>query len=165
MKAGLRTERGMALLDCLAYLSLFALILGMAFVVFYRATENFQNLSRDAAGIVRALRAGEQWRQDVRLATNPPRLETKDGEAVLHLTLPGGEGRYAFRDGTVFRQALPNTNWIAVLPAVKSSLMQRQPRQYVTAWRWEVELQGRQKVARVRPMFTFQAVPAAGQKP
>lgn len=38
------------------------------------------------------------------------------------------------------------------------------PRHHVTAWRWEVELQAPQKAARVRPLFTFQAVAAANRK-
>ena len=77
----------------------------------------------------------------------------------------GGEVRYRLRNGIISRQTSGNTNWIDLLPNVKSSRMEPDPRRHVTAWRWELELQGRQKVARVKPLFTFQAVPTFGTKP
>ena len=127
------SSRGLALIDCLAYIALLALILGMAFAAFYRVTENANGLTRNAADIVRALRAGEQWREDIRSATQPPRLEIDGGSATLHLPQAKGAIVYAFRKSTVFRQTLPNTNWEAVLPAVKASVMQSDPRPQVAA--------------------------------
>ena len=52
-----------------------------------------------------------------------------------------------------------------VLPNVKRSEFHRDSRQHVTAWRWEVELRGKQEATRVKPLFTFQAVPSKELKP
>ena len=160
-----RNRRGFLLLDCVMYLALLALILGMTYAAFYRAHENAQNLDRNAAALVRALRAGERWREDVRSATVPPRVREDAGETLLELPQALGVVRYRFREGIVSRQAAATTNWVEVLPEVKSSRMESDPRRHVTAWRWEVELRGRQKVARVKPLFTFQAVTSAKPAP
>ena len=158
-------QRGIMLVDCLMYIALLAVILTLTFAAFYRANENAKNLAQNASDIVRALNVGERWREDVRAANSPLRIEEKAGQTLLQLPQAGGEVRYRLRDGIISRQAAGNTNWIDLLPNVKSSRMEPDPRQHVTAWRWELELQGRQKVARVKPLFTFQAVPAFRSKP
>ena len=163
--SSLGSRRGFALVDCLAYIALLAIILTMAFAAFYRAMEHSRDLSRNAADIARALQAGERWRADVRASTRPPRFETVGDETQLRLAGGAGEVSYAFRAGGVLRQVLPNTNWVEVLPRAASSRMFEERRRHVGVWRWEVELPGRQKVARVRPMFSFQAVASSAQKP
>jgi hypothetical protein len=146
-------------MDCLMFIALLALILSLSFAAFYRALENSRNLSRNAADIARTLNAGDRWREDVRSTTGPPRLSNDGAAVMLQLPQATGEVRYVYREGAVFRQATPLTNWLAVLASVRSSQMIEQRRQRITSWRWEVELQGRQPVARVKPLFSFQAVP------
>jgi len=66
---------------------------------------------------------------------------------------------YLSGDGNVWRkegEAAPKL----VLPRVKSSLMLSDSRQSATARCWELELGTRKKVVRVRPLFTFLAVPS-----
>lgn len=156
--SSLNSRRGIALVDCLAYIALLALILTMAFTAFYRTLEHSRDLSRNAADIARALQAGERWRADVRASTRPPRLETIGDESRLRLASVAGEVTYAFRDGGVLRQALPSTNWVELLPRAAGSRMFEERRQHLGVWHWDVELKGGQKVARVRPLFSFQAV-------
>ena len=158
-------RRGIMLVDCLMYIALLAVILTLTLAAFYRANENSRNLAQNAADIVRALNTGERWREDVRTATGPPRVVEDAKETLLQLPQAGGEVRYRLRNGIISRQTSGNTNWTDLLPNVKSSRMEPDPRRHVTAWRWELELQGRQKVARVKPLFTFQAVPTFGTKP
>jgi len=160
----LDSQDGIALVDCLAYIALLALILTMAFSAFYRALEYSRDLSRNAADIARALQAGERWRADLRASTRPPRLETVGEESRLQLA-GAGEVNYAFREGRVLRQALPNTNWVELLPRVASSRMFEERRQHVGVWRWEVELKVGQKVAGVRPLFSFQSVGGIARTP
>lgn len=157
-------QRGMMLIDCIAYLGLFGLIFGMALMAFYRAHDNSNHLALNTAELIRALNTGERWREDVRTATAPPRLEEAGGESVFLLTHTNGEVRYVWRDGVILRQATPNTNWVTWLPSVKSSVMQREARANVVAWRWEVELLSRKKVPQVRPLLSFQAVARAEDK-
>jgi hypothetical protein len=132
---------------------------------FYRCWDNFKNLNRNAADIASAMHAGERWREDVRSATAAPQLFETSHDQAMHLPQPSGEVVYAFFDGNVYRRANTNAAWVLVLPKVKTSRMQKEPRTQVTAWRWELELQSKQKVARVKPLFTFEAVAATAQKP
>lgn len=158
-------KRGIALIDCLAYIAVLSVILGMAFLAFYRAGDHSRDLTRNAADITRTLHAGERWREDVRTASGPPRLEQENGAPLFRLRHASGEIAYAFRDGAILRRALPNTNWVSVLPAVVASSMRTEARQHVTCWHWDIELKGRQKVARVRPIFSFAAVSAERRQP
>jgi hypothetical protein len=155
----------MALIDCLSYIGILALILGMAFLAFYRATDHSRDLARNAADITRTLNAGERWREDVRTATAAPRADIEGGASLLRLPHAAGEIAYVFRDRAVFRRALPNTNWTKLLPNVAGSTMRSEPRRQVTCWHWDVELEGHQKVARLRPVFSFEVVSATSVKP
>ena len=83
-------------------------------------------------------------------------------EQALHIPQKTGEVIYRFIDGAVLRQTGTNAAWIPALSGVKSSRMEKDERQRVVSWRWEVELKNKQKVARVRPLFTFQAVAPGG---
>ena len=72
---------------------------------------------------------------------------------------------YVLRDGAVLRQGAPAGPLEELLSNVKSCEFHRDARRHVTAWRWELELQGKQSVARVKPLFTFEAVASAEAKP
>ena len=158
-------QRGLMLIDCIAYLALFGLILSMALLAFYRAHDNTNHLTRNTAEVIRALHAGERWREDVRTSVTPPRLEVVGGESIFHLEPTNGVVRYVWRDGVILRQAAPNTNWVAWLFPVTSSGMQREARTKVVTWRWEIELISRKKIPQVRPLLTFQAVSKSETKP
>jgi hypothetical protein len=158
-------RRGIALLDCIVYIGLLAVLLGLAFTCFYETTANTRRLSSNASDIVRTLQAGERWREDVRRAIEAPRLQQADQETLLILPQTNAVVRYAFRDGTVLRQALPNTNWIEALPNVIHSEIHHDQRSHVTGWRWEIELQSNPGKRHIVPLFTFQAVSGAKERP
>jgi hypothetical protein len=162
-----RTSPGFLLIDCLVYIALLLLLMTLAFAAFYRTLDNSKSLNRNAADIARALQAGERWRADVRAATAQPRLEEAGGESLLHLPRANGEVLYTFRTGAVLRKDTASTNatWEPVLLDVKSSRLVPEPRQRVRGWRWELELASVNKTQRMRPLFTFQAVPGSGRKP
>lgn len=164
-RPGLRRRDGVMLVECLLYLALFTLIVGLAFSSFYRTLENSTALERNAAAIARTWRTGERWRDDVRLAVGPLRTTTNGAELTLRIPRAGGEVSYVFGEGTVFREETPGGRREEVLANVKVSEFHRDLYRHATAWRWELELQGRQKVARVRPLFTFQAVARTEPKP
>jgi len=152
-------ESGILLLDMMVYLALFTLIFGMALAAFYEVNDNSNRISRNAADMVRALRVGERWRADLRTATAQPRIMQSDGESTLALTQASGEVRYIFKGGAVYRQ--DGKQPMMILPAVKTSVMESDPRLKVTAWRWDLELapSGKSKTTHVPPLFTFTAVP------
>jgi hypothetical protein len=81
---------------------------------------------------------------------------------LLYLDSPGKAVVYRFATNAVTRR-VGNGPWMPVLPRVKASTMTADRREQVTAWRWEVEIAtratGSAKPGRIRPLFTFLAVP------
>ena len=150
------------LVEALVYISLVGVVLGTGYAVMYRCVDNSVVLRRNAQDMTAALNAGERWRADVRGAHQSPHVETSETRQTLHLTTQKGEVVYRFETNTVTRCILGQPG-IRLLTEVKNSEMRADPRQKVTAWQWEVELlprvKGYTKPGRVRPLFTFTAVP------
>ena len=156
---GHHIRQGVMLIECVVYMGLMFMVLGLAFKAFYYCRDFSIGLRRNADDIVRALNVGERWRQDIRFATGRIRLEASGNEQVLHIPQTQGEVLYRLAGGELRRRADTDRPWIMLLPQVKSSRMQPDARAYVTSWRWELELMQSRKNARVRPLFSFQAVP------
>ena len=165
LPSSISMRRGIMLVDCLVYISLLALILGLAFAAFYRTLEHSTRLERNAADIVRALHVGERWRADVRSATSAIRVINDTNGVALRIPRDQGSIAYIFREGVVHREETPGGRHEVVLPNVKVSGFFQESRLHVSGWRWELELQGKQEVSRVKPMFSFLAVASKGAKP
>jgi hypothetical protein len=160
--AGRHRIAGLTLVECLVYTSCVLVLLGAGGTAFHAAIASSAKLRQNADDIVHALKAGERWRADLRKATGPPALE--QGLASRALAIPHKDGRitYLVVSNTVLRCTEPGDRCEVVFAAVKTSDFVRDPRQHVAAWRWELELPSRLKTARVRPLFTFTAVPPEG---
>lgn len=148
-------RRAATLIELLAYLAVFAVILTLAFGAYHQADLTSRGIHRNAAEIVRAVQAGETWRREVRGASGASRLETVDGVGVLVVPQPGGEVRYLFQAGKVWRQDTNQAQPVVFLPEVASSRFLPEHRAEVTGWRWELELQSRRTNAAIKPLFTF----------
>jgi hypothetical protein len=150
------------LIEALVYLGVFAVFISLGSVTLFKCIDNSMSLRYNAEDISSAMRIGELWRADVRAARGGPRLEEANGERTLSLPAARGEVAYRFSGRALFRRAGEGP-WVRVLANVKSSTMAAERRSNVTAWRWELELQPRTKGAvkpsRMRPLFTFLAVP------
>jgi hypothetical protein len=155
-------QHGYLMVEALVYISLVFVILGVGYAALYHCIDNSVVLRQNADDIANALHAGERWRADVRAASGGLRAEDSPDGPTLYLQGSRGEIAYRFSTNCVSRR-LGEGSWVSVLSRVKSSTMQSDPRQNVTAWRWELELQprvkGSIKPGRVRPLFTFIAVP------
>ncbi len=162
---GHRSCRAIMLIDCMVYLALFFVITGLALSICYRCWDGSRLVGRIADDISSAANAGERWREDVRQATTPLHMESSTAGQLVTISTTNGPIRYRFSDGAVWRQNGDNAAWLSVLPRVKSSRVTPDNRRRVVAWRWEVELQPRQKYPRMLPLFTFEAVPVAGATP
>lgn len=158
-----RSRRGAGYLmnEALVYISVVFVVLGVGYAAMYRCVANSVALRRSADDITAAVRAGERWRADVRSAGRQARLETVSGMQVLRLVGPRTDLSYAFMEGSVVRRVGAGA-WVPVVKNVKSSEMQADPRREVAAWKWELELQPRLKTTRIRPLFSFAAVPEKG---
>ena len=149
--------RAFTIFECLVYLGVLALLLGFGSFAFYRCYDHMKAMRRNSEDIISAVHAGEAWRNDVRRATKPPIFERAD--ETLRIQRSDKQVAYRFANGQVLRQYSEAAPWVVLLPRVKHSEMQADPRAHVAAWRWELELQSQQKTARVRPLFTFVAAP------
>lgn len=147
---------GFSLMECLAYLAVFFIVLGVAFAAYYQMDEQSRALTNNAADIVHATKAGERWRADVRAATNAAQFPENQ---ELRLATRHGAVSYFFRDGAIWRQGTNDRLSVMVLSPVKSSAMQLDARAQVSAWRWEIELKTKRTNSTTRPLFTFLAVP------
>lgn len=161
--ANTRLYQGITIVECLVYLSAFGVILGLSTAAFYQCMDNSIGLRRNVDDIVHALNAGERWREDVRTATAPPQLVQTDTGWTFTIQHKAGQVRYQFLTNAIVRQTLHDAPSTVVLGRVKWAQIIPQKRQYVFAWRLELELKPYRNVPRLQPRFSFQAVPTLSQ--
>ena len=161
----LRQSRGFTLVECVVYMALFAVVAGLGIAAFFHCRDSAESLRRTADDIVLTLQAGERWREDVRQAVAPLLFVEADGEQQVVIPQKTNRVAYRFSKQAVWRRTDTNAAWVPLLPKVKQSRMERDARAHVTAWRWEVEIKSRRPEARLRPLFTFEAVSLGGIKP
>lgn len=160
-----RTNAGVALIDCLVYISLLALILGLSFGAFIESVNHSTELERISTTTVRVLQAGEQWRRDVRQATARPVVRRADDQIEMHIPTPQGQIGYLFRESTVLRRSGSEAPWLEAVGEIRHTQFTEDARNQVTAWRWDVELKTRRDQDRFRRVFTFEAVPPLIARP
>jgi hypothetical protein len=158
---------GYMLTEALVYIGLVFVLLGIGYTAMYRCIDSSVALRRNADDILGAVHAGEQWRADIRLAERGVRWD-HTSEPFLRLQGATNVVDYRFAGSSVYRRE-DDGQWSKVLDRVESSTMERDARPAVTVWRWELELlakaHGSFKPGRVRPLFTFLAVPAGSGTP
>jgi type II secretory pathway component PulJ len=144
------------LIELLVYMSMLFLVLGFAYMAADKSMDASVALRRDARDISRALQAGERWREDMRHATRPARLQqAAPDEALLQIPQPRGEVDYLVSTNGVCRRE-NGKPWVVLLDGIKNSNFTPDQRQNVAAWRWDLELRPNQKrIGRMRPLFTF----------
>jgi len=147
-------QRGYLLAEVLVYIAVLPVIVGTAWLAYYRFDHASRGLTRNTDDIVRILRAGERWREDVRAATAAPSM----AGGMLRLPHGSGEVLYRFEGTRVVRKANEAEGWVPVLTRVELSRMAPEVRKHVAAWRWEVKLEP-WRTGTVRSHFGFLAVP------
>jgi len=157
--------RGMYLIECLVYIAVLALVLGVASTAFFRCWDDTKHLRRNADDIVRALHAGEQWRADLRAATRSVQVADQGGAETVVIPVAAGRITYVYAQGEVHRQPPGYSHAILVLDRVNASRMLAEPRREVTAWRCELELSAGRKNVRMPPLFTFETVAGRPKTP
>ena len=155
-----RQEHGYLILEIGVYIFVLLILMGVAYAALYRCIDRSLALHKNADGLISALRAGEHWRADVRAAKGSIRTETEPPQ--LQIPTDHGEILYRFETNAILRRAGSNS-WFVLVSNVRSSQMQADPREHAAAWRWELELLPVKKdgsnTNRIRPLFTFIAVP------
>lgn len=156
-----RTMTGFLLIEMLIYMALFLVVVGFATVVFFRFWDETKGLRRDADDIVRVLHVGDQWRTDVRSAVGPLELAHVNNGDQLRIPSRGGDIVYTISGTELRRSAGGSTNrlWLS---NIKASRMDSDPRENVSAWRWELELKTVKTTSFYKPLFTFESVAGGG---
>src|SRR5215472_17518947 len=89
-----RRAKGVTLIECLIYISVLAVLLGVGSAALYRCWDDNKAITRNADDIVRMLKAGEAWRADIRSATGPIKLTANDSEQTI--VIPGGTNMVSY---------------------------------------------------------------------
>lgn len=152
--------RAFTIVEMLVYIGMLSIVLGLGYGGYQRGQRNAVLLRRNVNDMARALDAGERWRADLRRATAMPRVVQTASRAEMRIPQPAGTVVYFLENGTVWRQKANAVAADAFLSGVQASRMMMDRASSVTSWRWEVELRSDPKAVRIRPLFTFQAVPS-----
>ena len=150
-----KNTSGYLLLEVLVFMALMLVILGLACSAYWRCADNAKRLQQNADDILAAVQAGERWRDDIRLTQDV--VISPNGVKLIQ---SGDIIEYHFDQEAVWRRSDQTGRAICLLTKVKTSAMRPESRRQVRAWRWEVELQARKAPPYLRPLFTFEAVPA-----
>ncbi len=153
-----KNHAGILLLEALLYIGLFAVVITIAITAYHRFSFQSQRLQQNASDISRVLQAGERWRADIRGATVEPIPQENEPARSVRIRGASGEIVYIFREGRILRRIGSGPETV-LLEHVKTSRMEPVRLKHVTSWQWQLELKGRDKKSRVRPLFHFQAVP------
>ncbi|HEU5068920.1 MAG TPA: prepilin-type N-terminal cleavage/methylation domain-containing protein [Verrucomicrobiae bacterium] len=158
-------RRGFTLIECLAYIAVLGVLMSVGSFTVSKAWDQSRLLNRNAQDIGQTLRTGERWRAEIRAATGIVVTDSSPTNKLVRLTTRTGPVDYQFAAGEIRRRAGTNAPWVTVLSRVQTSAMQRIERESVTGWRWELELAPLEKHGRLRPLFTFTAVPGKEMTP
>jgi len=157
-------QRAFMMMEALVYIGVSSLLLGIGMAAMYHCIDASVALRRNVDDITTALHIGERWRADMRGATGPVRLENYSLEQILHLAGGSHEIIYRFADSAAFRR-VDSGPWVQLPAKLHSSVVEPDQRSKLTAWKWELELETRAKGGKIRPLFTFLAVPGQSQTP
>jgi hypothetical protein len=149
---------GITLIECLVYLAVFGILLGLGTAALFLCWDQTKAVAYATNDIESALRAGEHWRADVRAATGTISVETTGAGQIVTIPEGGKEICYRLAAGKLWRQTSPQVVSQLLLPNIKSSQMQSDPRGQVAAWRWELQLTERRHETHLPLVFTFEAV-------
>jgi hypothetical protein len=155
-----RHSPGALLIECLVYIAVFAILMGIGTAAFYFCWDHTRGVILTANDVESILRAGESWRADVRAATGAMAIvPTASGEVV---TIPEGGKDILYRlDGGELRREIASQNSSRLLlQRVKTSVMTTELRAGVAACRWELEVTPRRQMPHFPLVFTFEAVPS-----
>jgi len=156
--ASCRSARALTLIECMVYMTILFVVTGLSVGAFYQCQTSAIALQRNASEIGRTVRAGEQWRKDVRQSTGMFFFD-QDGHRFIRLPAKVGEVAYTYDGSNVWRKLPEKEQWVILLKDVKASEMRLESRQNVPVCSWDIELKEHRKKSRLKPMFSFLAVP------
>jgi hypothetical protein len=148
------------LAECLVYIAISAVLVGVGSMLFLRCMDTAKNCLRNADDITGALSVGERWRADLRRAIETPSA-CEPGRADFVIPVDGGHVVYLFENGAIWRSETGDATWARLLDRVETASWDSEKRKFTTAWHFDLEMQTKKKNARLRPLFSFVGVPPA----
>lgn len=148
----------MLLIECMVYIVVFAILLGVGTAAFYVLWDDSAALRNTADDVTVALRAGEAWRADIRNASGKIRTQTSSDGVLLEIPQRGSDIFYRLSGDTLWRKTQPANSWTPVLRRIKTSQMEIENRDGIKAWCWELQLMPRHVRAKMPLLFSFEAV-------
>lgn len=147
-------QRGISLVQCLVYIAGLLVIGNVATKCLFSVISGTNRNRAVAQDIVSAMNAGERWREDVRSAAGPVRLngnllKIPQNEEMIVYEMSGDTLKRRFADGS--RNEVVQTD-------VAASAFVKESRGTLTVWRWELELKPNGRSASMRPLFSFLVV-------
>ena len=149
--------RGVSLIECLVYIAVFGILVGIGTAVFYFCWDHTRAVVFTANEVESTLHAGERWRADVRGATGKITVETMPAGETMRIPIGEKEIDYRRTGDELRREQQPANVSRLLLEKVHTSTFISEPRASVTAWRWELELTPRRKETHFPLLFTFEA--------
>lgn len=153
-----RRAAGILLIECVVYIAVFAILTGIGTAAFYLCWNQSKAVVYATDDIGAALRAGERWRAEIRNATGPISVEKTASGEELRIPSPNKTIVYRFESGEVRRESPASQQSELLLAKVNSSQMNKDMRNGVTAWRWELNLLVRRPETQLPLLFTFESV-------
>lgn len=147
-------ERGVTLIECMTYFAVLVVVYGCGVAMLHRGMKAHRQFCLNTAQISQVLRAGEQWRIDVRSASGT--LQFDAAKQALTIPTPTGHITYTFKDHQIERRKNKDSTW--QLPGVAKAEFIQENRLQVTAWRWELQLASEHNEPSLPPLFSFTAV-------
>jgi type II secretory pathway component PulJ len=148
---------GTTLIECLVYISLLGVLLGVSGAALDRLWRGTTTIHRTAEDLSRALQAGEHWRADMRLATGAVTVAAGSEEGIVKIPQAGGTIAWVSVSNAVWRWP-ENDSPVRMLSHVSASHFNPVSRGAVASWRWDVEIEPSTRRASFRPLFSFQVV-------
>ncbi len=153
--------RGIVLVECMVYIALVMVILGMGLNVYLKLLSFHRDLERNSHDITRTTKAGEIWRADIRSATAHLQIEGQADSLRLTIPIENDSIQYSFRDGTLWRQQSTEQSPQPLLTHIASCQFSKDSRTHTDAWVWDLKLKTKKKTVRIEPQFSFLAVPGS----
>ena len=157
-------RRAIALVECMVYIALVMLIVGLGLNMYLRLLGFHRDLERNNNDITRVLRAGEIWRADIRSAESVAVSTENDTTVRLELRNHDDLVSYRFEDETLWRSIGDGSAASPFLGGVADCRFIKETRDQVSAWRWEIHLKTKKKTVRIDPRFSFLAVSTPQEK-
>ena len=148
-------DRGILLFNCLIYLVVFLILIGLGFVVLTKFVSFHGDFKRIANDITRTLRAGEQWRADVRKANGPIEISQDNWQSIFVIPLESERIIYRFDRTNVWKVMPGGMSELSILKNVEECRFVMDQREEVVAWNWEIVLKTKKRRGIKRPLFSF----------